>query len=106
MGPVRRAQRLQPLLNFLEQSMEHDLRRPVRLDLNLYKPGRLNIKAIVDCDCDITRLGAVSYARARKIDSSVIPLIQETIPRDAAIFAHKSLGMSGMTLESIFRARA
>src|SRR3989442_749327 len=97
MGPVRRAERLQPLLDFLEQEMEHALRRPVPLDLKLYKPGRLNIRAIADGDCDITRLGAVSYARARQINPGIIPLIQESIPKDAAIFARRNLGITNVS---------
>ena len=66
--------------------MESSLRRPIRLDLVLFKEDRRDQHVAQD-NLDLTRMGSLAFLRARETNPKLVPLVQENSPKDAVIFA-------------------
>jgi serine/threonine protein kinase/ABC-type phosphate/phosphonate transport system substrate-binding protein len=94
-APVVRATEYQTTLDFMEQQMERELRRPVRLDLVVFKDSRLD-REMAEGSLDLARMGALPFVRAREINPKLLPLVQENSPKDAVVFALKSSGITNL----------
>jgi serine/threonine protein kinase/ABC-type phosphate/phosphonate transport system substrate-binding protein len=94
-APVERATTHQPTLDFLERQMERALHLPVRLDLVLFKEGRLD-QHIAHENLHLARVSALGFLRARETNPKLVPIVQENAPKDAVIFARTSSGISNL----------
>jgi serine/threonine protein kinase/ABC-type phosphate/phosphonate transport system substrate-binding protein len=94
-APVHRATTYQPALDFLERKMEQTLRRPVRLDLVIFKNVRLD-EQMAQGDLDLARMGALPFVRVRETNPKLIPLVQENSSKEAVVFALTSSGITNL----------
>ena len=94
--PLGQAMQYAPFLSALEHRLEKALKRPVLIDLRLYKSETNSIRDTAQGQLDLVRMGALPYVLAKQTMPGLEPVVRERTHKDAVIFAGKITGISNL----------
>jgi ABC-type phosphate/phosphonate transport system substrate-binding protein len=98
--PLGQAMQYAPFLSALEQRMERVLRRPVLIDLRLYKSQVNSVRDAARGELDVQRMGALFYVLSQRSYPGLEPVVLERSQTEAVIFARKDSGITNLAAVS------
>jgi ABC-type phosphate/phosphonate transport system substrate-binding protein len=80
----------------MEKRLTALLKRPVLMDLMLFKPGDGKVESLIHGDSHLKGMGALPYLMAKQIKPGLIPIARDSQPKPAAIFVRKDSAITNL----------
>ncbi len=94
--PLGQARQYAPFLRSLEHRLEKTLKRPVLIDLRLYKSETNSLRDAARGQLDVQRMGSLPYVLAKQTIPGLEPIVRERTQKDAVIFASRDASISNL----------